>query len=58
MDAAGLWSMNRYMAAVKEGRTPAEDWDELEKSVVANLADEVRIGIAGQDVEMVISKKF
>ena len=55
---AGLWSMNRYVAAVKEGRTPAEDWDELEKSVVANLADEVRIGIAGQDVEMVISKKF
>ena len=50
--------MNRYVAAVKEGRTPAEDWDELEKSVVANLADDVRIGIAGQDVEMVISKKF
>ena len=56
--AAGIWSMNRYMAAVKEGRTPVEDWDELEKSVVAKLADEVKIGIAGQDVEMVISKKF
>lgn len=56
--AAGLWSMNRYKAAVKEGRAPVEDWDELEKSVVARLADEVRIGIAGHDVEMVISKKF
>ena len=56
--AAGLWSMNRYMAAVKEGRTPAEDWDELEKSVVSKLADDVKIGISGQDVEMVISKKF
>lgn len=56
--AAGLWSMNRYKAAVKEGRAPAEDWDELEKSVVAKLADEVKIGIAGQNVEMVISKKF
>ena len=56
--AAGLWSMNRYKAAVKEGRAPVEDWDELEKSVVARLADEVKIGIAGHDVEMVISKKF
>ena len=56
--AAGLWSMNRYVAAVKEGRAPAEDWDELEKSVVAKLADDVKIGIAGQNVEMVISKKF
>ena len=56
--AAGLWSMNRYKAAVKEGRAPEEDWDELEKSVVAKLADEIRIGIAGQNVEMVISNKF
>ena len=56
--AAGLWSMNRYKAAVKEGRAPIEDWDELEKSVVAKLADEVKIGISGQNVEMVISKKF
>ena len=55
---AGLWSMNRYKAAVKEGRVPAEDWDELEKSVVARLADEVEIGIAGRNVEMVISWKF
>ena len=43
---------------MKEGRAPVEDWDELEKSVVARLADEVKIGIAGHDVEMVISKKF
>ena len=56
--AAGLWSMNRYKAAVKDGRAPEEDWDELEKSIVANIADDVQIGIAGQDVEMVIIKKF
>ena len=56
--AAGLWSMNRYKAAVKEGRAPEEYWDELEKSIVANIADDVQIGIAGQDVEMVIIKKF
>ena len=56
--AAGLWSMNRYKAAVEAGRTPKEDWDELEKSVVSKLADDVRIGIVGRNVEMVISRKF
>ncbi len=56
--AAGIWSMNRYKAAVKEGRAPEEDWDELEKSIVANIADDVQIGIAGPNVEMVIIKKF
>ena len=56
--SAGLWSMKQYKAAAKEGRTPKEDWDELEKSIVANIADDVQIGIAGQNVEMVILKKF
>ena len=56
--AAGLWSMSRYKAAAAEGRTPKEDWDELEKSVVAKLADDVKIGIAGQNVEMIITKKI
>ncbi len=56
--AVGYWSINLYKAAAKEGRTPKEDWDELEKSVVARIADDVRIGIARQNVEMVITKKF
>ena len=56
--AAGLWSMSRYRAAAEEGRTPKEDWDELEKSVIAKLSDDVQIGIAGRNVEMVITKKF
>ena len=35
-----------------------EAWDELEKSIVANLADEVEIYIQGSHVELVIYKKF
>ena len=34
------------------------DWDELEGSVVARLADDVRVGIVGQKVELTIIKKF
>lgn len=49
------WSLNRYRDAVKND---AEKWDELEKSIVANLADEIRIGIRGSSVEMIIYKKM
>ena len=35
-----------------------EKWDELEKSVIANIADEIEIGIAGKTVEMIVYKKM
>ena len=35
-----------------------EAWDELEQSVVANIADEIKIGIADDSAEMIIYKKF
>ena len=54
---AEMWSLNQYRESVKSDEND-EAWDELEKSVVANLADEVRIGIAGGKVEMVIFKTF
>ena len=50
-----VWSLNRYRSA---DRMPQEDWDELEKSVIANLADEVKIAIADGTVEMTVYKTF
>ena len=35
-----------------------EAWDELEKSVVGHLADNVKVSILGRTVEMVIMKKL
>ncbi len=58
INAAGMWSLNQYKTAVMEGRAPQENWDELEKSVIANLADEVQVGIADNNVEMIVYKKF
>ncbi len=52
------WSLRRYSAALERTAEPDENWDELEKSVVANLADDVRIGIKGRNVEITIIKKF
>ena len=58
VNSADLWSLNAYREEIGNGAGPKADWDELEKSVVAKVADEVRIGITGQVVEMTIYKKY
>ena len=35
-----------------------EEWDELEKSIVANIADDVSVGVKGETVALVITKKL
>ena len=57
------WSMMEYEDAlsyrVKQNDSAAKEaWDELEKSVVARVADDVRISIRGRTVEMTILKKM
>ena len=53
------WSMKEYKTGVAEHREEQPDkWDELEKSITARLADEVKIFIRGKSVEMVIEKSF
>ena len=53
------WSMKEYKHAVEEHLAEeADKWDELEKSITARLADEVKIFIRGNTVEMVIEKAF
>ena len=53
------WSMKEYRNDLEEHRAEEpEKWDELEKSITARLADEVKIFIRGKAVEMVIEKAF
>ena len=54
---AAMWSFNKYRESIQEDEAP-EEWDELERSIVANIADEIRVGIRGNEVEMIIYKKF
>ena len=56
IDYMAGWSLNQYRINLPRNRR--EEWDELEKSIVANLADEVEIYIEGNSVELVIYKKF
>ena len=58
-----IWSMQVYqeelrrqLAEEKEGS--AEAWDELEKSVIAHLADDVKVSIRGSEVEMTVIREF
>ena len=51
------WSMEKYKAEVKK-QEDAESWDELEKSIVANIADEVSVRIIGANVEIIVTKAF
>ena len=55
------WSLDRYRSEVEEHRTEAsaaQAWDELEKSIVGKLADDVLVGIRSDKVELIIKKSF
>ena len=56
------WSMKQYKDTVStklsESENARDAWDELEKSIVASIADDVGVRVVGQTVEITISKAF
>ena len=59
--AATAWSMAEYRDRLREyraanGEGAEEEWDELEKSVVSHVADEVKVRVEGDVAEMIIYK--
>ena len=52
-----LWRLEEYRNSVKK-EEQVEAWDELEKSVIASVADDVIVGVRGKRAEIVILKKF
>ena len=56
------WSLEKYMRTYQANAAPTKEqkeaWDELEKSVVARVADDVKVSIRGRNVEMVLKKKM
>ena len=57
------WSMEDYREQLKQYRAQnqkdaEEAWDELEKSVVAHVADDVKVSIQRRTVEMTIYKRM
>jgi hypothetical protein len=56
------WSMNAYQNTLQgymdQDQRAREAWDELEKSVVTHVADEIKVFIRGGQTEMTIIKKL
>lgn len=50
------WSLNSYKEAVEENEEDA--YAELERSIVAKLADDVIVGVRGKNVEIIVKKSF
>ncbi len=53
---ASAWTLSQYRVEAK--KKDEEKWDELEKSIVANLADDVLVGIKGRMVDIIVKKSF
>lgn len=56
---AYAWTLGQYT----KQSFPSEDekgaeWDQLEKSIVARLADDVIVGVRGKKVDIIIKKEF
>ncbi len=62
--AVYAWSMQKYKNSIDtqrqdEDNTAALDaWDELEKSIIANIADDVQVGVTKNGVELIITKSI
>ena len=52
-----IWSLEQYRSTVKK-EEKTEAWDELEKSVIASVADDVIVGVKGRKAYIIIVKKF
>jgi hypothetical protein len=51
------WSLDEYRNGVKK-EEKSEAWDELEKSVIASVADDVIVGVKGKRADIIVTKKF
>ncbi len=63
VDTDMVWTMRAYQQQIRENieqnlAGSAEAWDELERSVVSHIADDVKVSIRGCDVEMTVSRKL
>lgn len=54
---ACMWTLSQYMEFAPKEKVKSE-WDGMEKSIIANFADDVSIGVRSGKLEMTITKTF
>lgn len=52
-----MWSLSNYMQEIVENQVE-KDWDGLEKSIIANFADDVSVAVRKDKLQMIITKTF
>lgn len=58
------WSMSKYKKSIENQKNNSDNeslneaWDELEKSIIANIADDVQVGIKDNIISVIILKNF
>ena len=57
IDYSYFWRLEEYKKSVNQEKQ-AESWDELEKSVIASVADDVIVGVKGRRANIIIVKNF
>ena len=57
LDHSYLWSLGEYKNNVKNEKHEQAK-DELEKSIIASIADDVVVGVKGRQASIVVIKKF
>ena len=62
VNTSDVWSLQQYKCEVESKREEGEEakaaWDELEKSIVGKIADEVKINILSSTAEIIVFKAF
>lgn len=55
-----VWTLDSYEISLFDSRSDKKDenWDEINRSIIASLSDEVRIFVFPENVELVILKHF
>ena len=57
--SANCWSLSAYKQNLSEDKeSKSEEWDELEKSIISKLADEVKVWLENDRTQVVIERYF
>jgi hypothetical protein len=56
------WSLKEYKTALETDKEQSSEaaaaWDELERSIVSSIADDISVRITRSSVDMIIKKQF
>ena len=54
---SNAWSLNNYKENTSNDKN-SDEWDELEKSIIAKLSDDVIVGTVGKKLDIIVKKDF